>query len=121
MLPDEILGVICRGLAVNSQTMEKNVSPDLVMVGAMLPQIHIALLKVLDCLIMWSVFLKNFDNGSVKRLIFEGLFFYVLLTMHLSITLANDQLDAHIFLIHLLQSSTCFKKYLAHPQEVKLF
>lgn len=56
MLPEEILGVICRGLAVNSQTMEKNVSPDLVMVGAMLPQIHIALLEVLDCLIMWSVF-----------------------------------------------------------------
>jgi hypothetical protein len=52
VLPDEILGVICRGLAVNSQTMGKNVSPDLVMVGAMLPQIHIALLKVLDCLIM---------------------------------------------------------------------
>lgn len=71
MLPDEILGVICRGLAVNSQTMGKKVSADLLMVGAMLPQIHIALLKVLDCLIIWSVFLQNFDNGSLKRLIYE--------------------------------------------------
>jgi len=25
------------------------------------------------------------------------------------------------FLIHLLQSSTCFKQYPAHPQEVKLY
>jgi len=50
------------------------------------------------------------------------LFFYVSLTVHLSITLANDQLDAQI-LIHLLQSSTCtcFEQYLAHPQEVKLY
>ena len=50
-------------------------------------------------------------------------FFYVSLTLHLSITLANDQLDAQIFLIHLLQSSTCtcFEQYLAHPQEVKLY
>jgi hypothetical protein len=39
----------------------------------------------------------------------------------LTITLANDQPDAHI-LMHLLQSSTCtcFEQYLAHPQEVKL-
>jgi len=37
-------------------------------------------------------------------------------------TLANDQLDAQIF-IPLLQSSTCtcFEQYLAHPQEVKLY
>jgi len=49
-------------------------------------------------------------------------FFYVSLTVHLRITLANDQLDAQ-FLIHLLQSSTCtcFEQYLAHPQEVKLY
>jgi len=49
-------------------------------------------------------------------------YFYVSLTIHLSITLANDQLDAQI-LIHLLQTSThtCFKQYLAHPQEVKLY
>jgi hypothetical protein len=49
-------------------------------------------------------------------------FFYVLLTVHLSITLANDQLDAQI-LINVLQSSTCtcFEQNLAHPQEVKLY
>jgi len=48
--------------------------------------------------------------------------FDVSLTVHLSITLANDQLDAQI-LIHLLQSSTgtCFEQYLANPQEVKLY
>jgi hypothetical protein len=48
--------------------------------------------------------------------------FYVSLTVHLSINLANDQLDAQ-FLIQLLQSSTCtcFEQYLAHPQEVKLY
>ena len=38
--------------------------------------------------------------------------FDVSLTVHLSITLANDQLDAQTFLIHLLQSSTCFEQYL---------
>jgi len=41
-------------------------------------------------------------------------FFNVSLTVHLSITLANDQRVAQIFLIQLLQ-------YLAHPQEVKLY
>jgi hypothetical protein len=48
--------------------------------------------------------------------------FDVSLTVHLNITLANDQLDAQI-LIHLLQSSTCtcFEQYVAHPQEVKLY
>ena len=44
------------------------------------------------------------------------LFFYVSLTVHLTITLANDQLDAQT-LIYLLQSSTCtfLEQYLAHP------
>ena len=48
--------------------------------------------------------------------------FHVSLTVYLSITLVNDQLDAQI-LIHLLQSSicTCFEQYLAHPQEDKLY
>ena len=48
--------------------------------------------------------------------------FDVSLIVHLSITLANDQLDAQI-LIYLLQSSTCtyFEQYLAHPQQVKLY
>jgi hypothetical protein len=49
--------------------------------------------------------------------------FDVPLTVHLSITLDNDQLDVQItLLIHSLQSSTCicFEQYLAHPREVKL-
>jgi hypothetical protein len=70
VLPDEILGVVCRGLAVTSHTMGKKVSADLLMVGAMLPQIHISLLKVLDSLIAWSVLAKNIQNGWMNRLIF---------------------------------------------------
>ena len=37
--------------------------------------------------------------------------FYVLLTVHLSISLDNDQLDAHFlyFTIRPLHTSTCFK------------
>ena len=58
-------------------------------------------------------------SGVVRKHVIA---FDVLLTVHLSITLANDQLDAQI-LIHLLQSSTCtcFERYLSHPQEVKLY
>ena len=39
---------------------------------------------------------------------------YVLLTVHLSIILDNDQLDTHLlcFTMHLLQSSTCFEHYM---------
>ena len=49
--------------------------------------------------------------------------FNVLLTVHLSITLVNDQLDAQFFyfIIRLLQSSTCFEQRRAHHQEVKLY
>ena len=47
----------------------------------------------------------------------------VLLTVHLGITLLNDQLDAQLlyFIIRLLQSSTCFQQRHAHHQEVKLY
>ena len=49
------------------------------------------------------------------------MFFDVLLTVHLSITLVNDQLDAQFFyfIIHLFQSSTCFEQCRAYHQEVK--
>jgi len=49
--------------------------------------------------------------------------FEVFLTVHLIITLANNQLDAQIlyFIIRLLQSSTCFEQRRAHHQEVKLY
>ena len=41
-------------------------------------------------------------------------FFYVLLTVHLSIILDNDQRDAHLlyFTIYLLHSSTCSEHYM---------
>ena len=44
----------------------------------------------------------------------SGLLFYVLLTVHLSTILDNDQCDARLlyFTIHLLHSSTCFEHYM---------
>ena len=59
------------------------------------------------------------ENQAENKL----LFFYVLLTVHLSITLVNDQLDAHFFyfLIRLLQPSTCFEQRRAHHQDVKFY
>jgi len=49
--------------------------------------------------------------------------FNVLLTVPLSTTLVNDQLDAqlHYFIIGLLQFSTCFEQRRAHRQEFKLY
>ena len=49
--------------------------------------------------------------------------FDVLLTVHLSMTLANDQLDAQFlyFIIRLLHSSTYFEQRRARRQEVKLY
>jgi len=48
---------------------------------------------------------------------------HVLLTMHLSITLANVQLDAQFlyFITRLLQSCTCFEQHHAHHEEVNLY
>ena len=48
--------------------------------------------------------------------------FEVLLPVHLSITLANDQLDAQFvyFIMRLLRPSTCFEQRRAHHQ-VKLY
>jgi len=48
----------------------------------------------------------------------DVLFFYVLLTVHLSIILLNDQLDARFFFrICLFQISACFEHSRAHHQE----
>ena len=62
-------------------------------------------------------------NAIVLRMRFRGpnltYFFNVSLTVHLSTTLVNDQLDAQfLFIIRLLQSSTCFELRCAHHQEV---
>ena len=50
-------------------------------------------------------------------------FFYVLVTVHISITLVNDQPDAQFFyfITRLLQYTTCFEQRRAHHQEVKLY
>ena len=55
--------------------------------------------------------------------LFITLFLLCLLTVRLSITLMNDQLNAQLFyfIIRLLQSSTCFEQRRAHHQEVKLY
>ena len=52
-----------------------------------------------------------------------AVFFDVLLTVHLSINLVNDQLDTQFFyfIIRFLQSPTCFDQRRAHHQEVKLY
>ena len=53
-----------------------------------------------------------------------GVFFFLCFAdVHLSKTLANDQLDTQLlyFIIRLLQSSTCFELRRAHHQEVKLY
>ena len=78
--------------------------------------------------IMASLVTDDDDNDTdhykkPHKNIFGYLFFYVLLTVYLSITLVNDQLDAQLlcFIIRLLQSSTCFEQRCAHHQEVKLY
>ena len=45
---------------------------------------------------------------------YAGFFFYVLFTVHLSISLDNDQPDAHLlyFTIRPIQYSTCFEHYM---------
>ena len=53
----------------------------------------------------------------------RGFGFGVLLTVHLRITLVDDQLDAQVlyFIIRLLQSSTCFEQRRAHHQKIKFY
>ena len=47
--------------------------------------------------------------------------FYVLLTVHLRISLDNDQLDAHLLYLTIrpLQSSTCFEHYMLIIRRLK--
>jgi len=49
--------------------------------------------------------------------------FDILLTLYLSIILANDQLDTQLLhcIISLLQSSTCFEQRRARHQGVKFY
>ena len=58
---------------------------------------------------------------KTKEIFSKDRLFYILLTVHLSIILVYDQLDAQLFyfVIRLLQSSTYFEQRHAHHQEVK--
>ena len=59
-------------------------------------------------ILYWGTYIRNVDD---------------LVTVHLSINLVNDQLDAQFFyfIIRLLQSSTCFEQRRVHHQEVELY
>lgn len=48
----KIIGVISRGLAVNCTTLSKNLISDNIAVGALLPQLHVKLFKLLNSLIV---------------------------------------------------------------------
>lgn len=49
--PSKILGLIARGLAVNCDTLGSNAIIDNIVVGSLLPVIHIRLLELLQALI----------------------------------------------------------------------
>ena len=67
--------------------------------------------------------ISHFHNTGNPKQLPVIINFNVLLTVHLSITLVNDQLDAQFFyfITRLLQSPTCFEQRRAHHQEVKLY
>lgn len=50
--PGLVLSVISRGLAVNCATLLKNAIIDNVAVGALLPQVHVSLFRLLDSMIL---------------------------------------------------------------------
>ncbi|XP_067014311.2 proline-, glutamic acid- and leucine-rich protein 1 [Anabrus simplex] len=51
VLPDLVLSLVCRGLAVTSKTLGKKISNEKLALSLALPQIHLALLKVVRSLI----------------------------------------------------------------------
>jgi hypothetical protein len=78
------------------------------------------------CRHIMQVLLTDFVKKNYKTLVLNYNYdgnFNVLLTVHLSIILVNDQLEAQLFysIIRLLQSSTCFEQRGAHHQEVKFY
>ena len=78
-------------------------------------------------LILFKGLVTNFINfqsySFTGRKLRGNQFFEVSLTVHLSITLVNEQRDAQFFhfIIRLLQSSTCFEQSRAYHQEVKFY
>jgi len=58
----------------------------------------------------------------ISTFMFLFLFFYVLLTVHLSIILGVNQLNAqNLFIISLLYASTCFEHYVPIIRRSKLY
>jgi len=62
-----------------------------------------------------------FRTKFIEKIKVNRFFFNIFLTVHLSINVVNDQVEAQLFyfIIHLLQSSTCFEQRRAHHQEVR--
>lgn len=50
--PGLVFSIIARGLAVNCATLAKNAITDNIAVGAVLPQVHVALFRLLDSMIL---------------------------------------------------------------------
>ena len=85
----------------------------------MTPEIKFQLLSTTEKGLQFIVTVRSTEYDSMLDI--EGL--DVFLSVHLSINLVNDQLDAQFFyfIIRLLQFSTCFEQRRAHHQEVKLY
>lgn len=47
-----VFAIIARGLAVNCATLTKNAITDNIAIGALLPQMHVSLFRLLDSLIL---------------------------------------------------------------------
>ena len=79
--------------------------------------------KLTSSYLKYVSIVRPLQVAKIKFLLGTYILFYVLLTVHLNITLVNAQLDAQFFyfIIRLLQSSTCFEQRRAHHQEVKLY
>lgn len=54
---ENIFGIISRGLAVNCSTLSSNLIRENIAIGALIPDIHVILFKLLDVLIMLLVIL----------------------------------------------------------------
>lgn len=50
--PGLVFSIIARGLAVNCATLSKNAITDNIAIGAILPQVHVSLFRLLDSLIL---------------------------------------------------------------------
>lgn len=51
-MPAKILSLISRGLAVNCSTLASNLITDNIVMGALLPALHVSLFRLLDAMIL---------------------------------------------------------------------